>query len=107
MKNLKSKVTVMMITLMMCLMTNVVFGQEKYATYDNLSKSDGIMLSGKEYDLSLSTTNKANVKYTEWMTTTKEKNATDLSRSLKPKINFWIHCDKTFSQFNFNLIFNI
>ena len=39
--------------------------------------------------------------------TKKEKNATDLSRTLKPKINFWIHCDKTFSQFNFNLICNI
>ena len=35
MKNLKSKVTVMMMTLMMCLLTSVVFGQEKYTTYDN------------------------------------------------------------------------
>ena len=39
MENLKSKVTVMMMTLMMCLMTSVVFGQWTYKTRNR--KPDG------------------------------------------------------------------
>jgi hypothetical protein len=112
MKNLK----VMMILLMMCLMTMVSFGQEKYTTYDNLYskktyevsiyhknnnkytlyvdmmsmdklyKSGGIMISEKEHNLFLSTLNEAKVKYTEWVTIAKENNVTDLSKSMSYKV---------------------
>lgn len=112
MKNLK----VMMMTLMMCLMTMVSFGQEKYTTYDNLyvgktyevsishkdngkytlyvdmvsvdklPKSGGIMITEKEHDLFLSTLNEAKVKYTEWVTTAKENNVTDFIKSMTYKV---------------------
>ena len=112
MKNLK----VMMMTLMMCLMTMVSFGQEKYTTYDNLygeetyevsishkdngkytlyvdmmsmdklSKNGGIMITEKEHQLFLSTLNEAKVKYIEWVATAKENNVTDLSKSMKFKV---------------------
>ena len=106
MKNLK----VMMMTLMMCLVTIVSFGQEKYTTYDNLyiektyevsishkdngkytlyvdmtsvdklSKIGGVMITEKEHELFLSTLNEAKVKYTEWINTAKENNVTDLNK---------------------------
>lgn len=112
MKNLK----VMMTTLMMCLMTMVSFGQEKYTTYDNLyvekayevsishkdngkytlyvdmfsmdklSKRGGIIMNEKEHDLFLSTLNEAKAKYTEWVNTAKENNVTDLSKSMTYKV---------------------
>ena len=118
MKNLK----VMMMTLMMCLMTMVSFGQEKYTTYDNLygektyevsishkdngkytlyvdmmsmdklSKSGGVMISEKEHSLFLSTLNEAKVKYTEWVTTAKENNVTDLSKSMSYKVKVGGFC---------------
>ena len=47
MKNAK----VMMMTLMMCLMTMVSFGQEKYTNYDNLyiGKTYEVQISYKEF----------------------------------------------------------
>lgn len=112
MKNLK----VMMMTLMMCLMAMVSFGQEKYTTYetsyiqkiyevsishkdngkytlyvdmmsmDKLSKSGGIMITEKEHDLFLSTLNEAKVKYTEWVTTAKENNVTNFRKPMTYKV---------------------
>ena len=112
MKNVK----VMMMTLMMCLMTMVSFGQEKYTTYDNLYiektyeveifhidngkytlyvdmlsmdkllESGGIMITEKEHDLFLSTLNEAKVKYTEWVTIAKENNVTDLLKFMTYKV---------------------
>ncbi len=135
MKNLK----VMMMTLMMCLMTMVSFGQEKYTTYDNLygektyevsishkdngkytlyvdmmsmdklSKSGGVMISEKEHSLFLSTLNEAKVKYTEWVTTAKENNVTDLSKSMSYKVKvggFFQYGSKWNFQYVVNLTFD-
>ena len=112
MKNIK----VMMMTLMMCLITMVSFGQEKYTTYDNLYgektyevsisqedngkytlyvdmmsmdnllESGGVMITEKEHSQFLSTLNEAKVKYTEWVNTAKENNVTDLSKSMSYKV---------------------
>jgi hypothetical protein len=112
MKNLK----VMMMTLMMCLMTMVSFGQEKYTTYDNLygektyevsishkdngkytlyvdmmsldnlSKSGGIMIDEKEHILFLRNLKEAKEKYIEWVNIAKENNVKDLSKSMSYKV---------------------
>lgn len=111
MKNVK-----VMMALMMCLITMVSFGQEKYTTYDNLyskktykvlishggngkyrlyvdmmsmnelSERGGIVITEKEHDLFLSTLNEAKVKYTKWVTTAKENNVTDLLKSMTYKV---------------------
>ena len=135
MKNVK----VMMMTLMMCLMTMVSFGQEKYTTYDNLydektykvliylkddggyrlyvnmmpidelSESGGILITEKEHDLFLSTLNEAKVKYTEWVTTAKENNVTDLLKSMTYKVKvggFFKYSSVWNVQLNVNLTFD-
>ena len=134
MKNVK----VMMMTLMMCLMTMVSFGQE-YTTYDNLydgntykvlislkddggyrlyvnmmpidelSESGGILITEKEHDLFLSTLNEAKVKYTEWVTTAKENNVTDLLKSMTYKVKvggFFKYGSEWNVQLNVNLTFD-
>ena len=132
MKNLK----VMMMTLMMCLITMVSFGQERYTTYDNLynekayeisishkdngkytlyvdmmsmdklSRSGGIIITEKEHDLFLTTLNEAKVKYTEWVTTAKENNVTDLSKSMtyKAKVGGFFQYG---SKWNFQHVVNL
>ena len=119
-------------------MTMVSFGQE-YTTYDNLydgntykvliylkddggyrlyvnmmpidelSESGGILITEKEHDLFLSTLNEAKVKYTEWVTTAKENNVTDLSKSMIYKVEvvgFFQYGSKWNIQLNVNLTFD-
>lgn len=137
MKNLKT----MIITLMMCLMTAVSFGQEKYTTYDNLynekayeisisheengkyrlyvdmmsmdrlSEIGGIIITEKNHDLFLTVLNEAKDKYTEWATTAKENNVTDLSKLMKYKVKvvgFFKYGSKwNFQEVNLNFDFMI
>lgn len=96
-------------------MTMVLFGQEKYTTYDNLyvekayevsishvdknyklyvdmmsmdslSENGGVMINNKEHDLFLSTLKEAKVKYSEWVNISKENNVTDLKKPMKYKV---------------------
>ena len=132
------KVKLILMGLLVCLMTMVSFGQE-YTTYDNLydgntykvliylkddggyrlyvnmmpidelSESGGILITEKEHDLFLSTLNEAKVKYTEWVTTAKENNVTDLSKSMIYKVEvvgFFQYGSKWNIQLNVNLTFD-
>ena len=132
------KVKLILMGLLVCLMTMVSFGQE-YTTYDNLydgntykvliylkddggyrlyvnmmpidelSESGGIRITEKEHDLFLSTLNEAKVKYTEWVTTAKENNVTDLSKSMIYKVEvvgFFQYGSKWNIQLNVNLTFD-
>lgn len=130
---------VFMMTLMMCLMTMVSFGQEKYTSYDNLyvektydvslsykdngkytlyvdmmsmdnlSNNGGVMISEKEHDSFLSTLNEAKMKYSEWVTTAKDNNVTDLSKPMtyKTKVGGFFQYGNTWNfQYVVNLTFN-
>ena len=133
------KLKVIMMTLMMCLFSMSAWGQEKYTKYDNLYvektyeveislkddggyilyidmmsmddllKTGGIRITEKEHDLFLSNLNEAKVKYTEWVTTAKENNVTDLSKSMiyKVKVGGFFQYGSTWNfQHGVNLTFD-
>ncbi len=126
----------MMMTLMMCLMVIVSFGQEKYTTYDNLyvkqnyevlishkddgkytlyidmmsldnlSKSGGIMIDEKEHILFLRNLKEAKEKYIEWVNIAKENNVKDLSKSMSYKVKVGGFF-KYGSKWNFQYVVNL
>ena len=76
---------------------------------DKLLESGGILITEKEHDLFLSTLNEAKVKYTEWVTTAKETNVTDLLKSMIYKVEvvgFFKYGSKWNFQYGVNLTFD-